>query len=264
MLEQSGIQADFEALCGHYGLPVGDSNYYFLLSLFSRRRKGISFTTEEILADFSALDIARMLKQLSFSNGVFSLIVKSIKQDFSNPALVEGLKQFLVDALQARVKKVEHLKKGEESLGATMILSKGYGAGGDEGRAFLIPYPEGCTPQEGGFSDVELDCIIDFEGRLAVEVERMRGNKERWEPEGASRLPELGKLAELIEDNYLPKEWQSVDKHTFVADYLFRGGFLDFKSDLWKAGFKGKGRKEKDRMIRNWIQAYHTSQNMPK
>lgn len=259
MSEQSSIMADFEALCSQYGLPVEDSNYYFLLDLFQRRRQGKSFTTEEILADFSALEIARMLKQLSFSGGAFSLIVGAVKQDYSSPILVEVLKQSLVDALQARVKKVGNLKKGEESLGATMILSKGYGAGGDEGRAFLIPYPEGSKPQEKGFSEVELDAIIAFEEGLAAEVEKMQGNKERWEKEGTSRLPELGKLSEWIIDNYLPKEWQAVEKYNFVADYLFKAGFLDFKGEVWKAGFSGKGRKEVDRMIRNWIQSYHTS-----
>ena len=254
MLEQSSIQADFEALCNQYGLPVEDSNYYFLLDLFRRRRQGKSFTTEEILADFSALELAGMLKQLSYSGGAFSLVVGGVKKDYNSPLLVEVLKQSLVVALQARVKK----------CGANMILSKGYGAGGDEGRAFLIPYPEGCTPQEGGFSEVELNCIIDFEKGLAVEVKKMQGNKERWEKEGASRLPELGKLAEWIMQYYLPEDWLPVQKLNFVADFLFLAGFLDFKGEVWKAGFKDKNKQQKDKMVRDWVKAYHTSQKKPK
>ncbi|MCR4864881.1 MAG: hypothetical protein K5850_06975 [Bacteroidales bacterium] len=249
MQEQSGIQAEFDALCSQYGFPVGDSNYYFLLDLFRRRKQGKSFTDEEILADFSALDIARMLKQLSFSSGNFSLLVGGGSKDYSSPALVGILKQSLEEALGARV------EKGKKH----MILSKGYGAGGDEGRAFLIDYPEGCTPMGEGFSNKELDAIIAFEEGLEVEVKKMQGNKERWEKEGESRLPELGKLSEWIIDNYLPKEWQAVDKYNFVADYLFRAGFLDFKGEVWKGGFRDKSRKEKDRMIRNWHLSYHNS-----
>ena len=250
MQEQSGIQADFDALCSQYGLPVGDSNYFFLLDLFQRRRLGVSFTDEEILAELSALEIARMLKQLSNSSGAFSLAVGRRKPIiYISPALVGILKQSLEDALEARV------EKGKKHL----ILSKGYGAGGDEGRAFLIEYPEGCTPKAEGFSNRELDAIIAFEEGFEVEVEEMQGNKERWEIEGGSRLPELGKLSEWIIDNYLPKEWQAVDKYNFVADYLFRAGFLDFKGEVWKGGFRDKSRKEKDRMIRNWLMSYHTS-----
>ncbi|MBQ6416241.1 MAG: hypothetical protein IJJ65_08335 [Butyrivibrio sp.] len=229
---------------------MGDSNYYYLLDLFQRRRQGKSFTTEEILADFSALEIARMLKQLSFSSGNFSLLVGGVSKDYSSPALVGILKQSLEEALGARV------EKGKKHL----ILSKGYGAGGDEGRAFLIEYPEGCTPKGEGFSNTELDAIIAFEEGLEVEVKKMQGNKERWEKEGGSRLPELGKLSEWIIDNYLPQEWQAVDKNNFVADYLFQAGFLDFKAEVWKAGFKGKNRQQKDRMVRDWMKAYNTSQ----
>lgn len=254
MQEQSGKQAEFDALCSQYGLPVGDSNYFFLLDLFQRRRQGVSFTDEEILSDFTALDIARMLKQLSFSKGYFSLkVVGDREKDYTNPALVGIIKQSLEDALGKRV------EKGDNNM--LLSKSKGYGAGGDQSRGLLIPYPEGYTPQEVGFSDVELQCIIDFEEGLAVEVKKMQGNKERWEEKGKSRLPELGKLAEWIIINYLPKEWKEVDKHNFVADYLFNAGFLDFKSEIWKAGFRDKKKEQKYKMVLDWIKAYHTTQN---
>ena len=84
---------------------------------------------------------------------------------------------------------------------------------------------------------------------------KMRGNKERWEEEGYSRLPDLGEQAEWLM-NYIPLDWDTQNKRCFVADYMFQAGFLDFKSDSWKISFKDKTNKEKSKMVGDWIKAY--------
>ena len=133
-----------------------------------------------------------------------------------------------------------------------MILSKGFGS---TGRAYIVPYPEGAKPQQDGFSDAELGAIIDYENKAKEEWERSQGNTERWEGKGKSRLPELGRVAQEIKD-LLPLDWKVVDKHCFVAEYMRRAGFLDFKGEAWLMGFDNKERQQRDRMVRDWIKAY--------
>lgn len=243
MQKKMSIQEEFEALCGKYGLPEGEGNYYYLLDTFRRRRARKSFTTEEILSDFTALELARMLKQLVLCGGGFSLVVGGVKKDYNSPALVEVVKQSLEDALQARV------RRGRNHL----ILSKGYGAGGDEGRAFLIPYPEGHKPQASGFSEEELEAIIRKEEELAEEVEKMKGNKMNYTT--YTRNPELGRLVSFLYQ-YLPQEWSDATRNAFLADYLCGAGFLDFKGKAWVESFKEKVKEDRDRQVRRWVEAY--------
>lgn len=242
MLKQSGILADFEAICGEYGLPAEGGNYYFLLDTFTRKRSGMAYTIEEILEDDLALELAEMLKQLSSSFGGFSLQTGA-KKDYKNPALVEVLKEALEAALQGRV------EKGREH----MILSKGYGSGGDQGRAFIIPYPEGSTPQEKGFSKEELEAIITYEKEQRGLVEKMKGNVKNYS--APTRNPELGKLVVFLKQ-YLPEEWNEATQNSFLADYLCGAGFLDFKGKAWLDGFRDKLKAEKDRQVRDWINSY--------
>lgn len=253
MQEQGRIRGEFDALCASYNLPKGGYSYVSLLTIFANRRNGGFYTTEEILADFSALEIARMLKQLSFSNGDFSLVVGGVTKDYNSPTLVGVLKQSLEDALKSRVEKVND--NGVNYL----VLYKTFGRG--KRRGYYLPYPNGCTPQEGGFSEVELNCIIDFEKGLAVEVEKMQGNvRNNTTP---TRNPELGGLV-LDYKQYLPEEWKGATQNAFLADFLCGAGFLDFKGESWLEGFKEKAKAEKDRLVRNWIASYKQTQRRAK
>jgi len=258
MQEVREFESEFDALCLEYDLPKRGYNYVSLLTIYVNRRNGGFPTDVEILSDFTALDIARMLKQLSFSKGAFSLAVGGLSKDYDNPKLVEVLKKSLADALAERVEKMN-------SNGVNYMIL--YKAIGRRRRGFSLPYPAGCSPQEVGFSNEELNAIIDFELGHMAEVEKMKGNKERWESDGSSRLPELGRLAEMIME-YLPKDWPKVDQLNFVFDFLFKAGFLDFKSEDWKAQFSGivksRIRKMKDRMVRNWVSSYHKSKEVAK
>lgn len=253
---------EFESLCKKYGLSSEqryvdrDGNergqYILLLDMYTRRKVGIYPTIEEIQADFSALDIARMLRQLLYLDGKsFSLN----GQEYRNPTLGGLLIQFLTEALGKRVEKKESLNSSNPNyplIGKpVMILSKG----GSTGRAYIIPYPEGAKPQQKGFSNAELNAIIDYESKAREEWEKSQGNTERWEGKGKSRLPELGRMAQVIKD-LLPLDWKVVDKHNFVAEYMRGAGFLDFKNEERLQEFDGKNRKQKDREVRNWLKAY--------
>lgn len=244
MQEQERIRDEFDALCDSYGLPKGKYGYVSLLTIFANRRNGGFPTQGEFLADFSAMEIARMLKQLSFSNAGFSLVVGVVTKDYNSPTLVEVLKQSLVDALAERVVKVN--SNGENY----MIL---YKSSGRKKRGFYLSYPAGCSPQEVGFSENELDAIIDFERGLQDKVKKMQGNvRSNTTP---TKNPELGELV-LSLMQYLPEEWSQATKNAFLADYLCSAGFLDFKGKSWLEGFREKEKSEKDRLVRNWIKSY--------
>lgn len=252
MEEQSTIKADFDAICSKYGLEEnGEGDYYYLLSLFNGRRQGKAFSKYEILSDFSALEIAQMIRQLSnFKKKITSIGGGGDIEEYSSPQLIEILKKPLEQALKERVKKITDIG-GKNYL----ILFIGYGAGGDEGRASMIPYPDGCTPQEEGFSKDELEILIKREEERRKGVLKMQGNKERWEDEGTSRLQDLGEQAEWIK-YYIPQCWTIRKQHCFVFDFLFGAGFLDFKSKIWKKQHKDMKPEQKDRTIRNWIDSY--------
>lgn len=245
MQEVREFESEFDALCLEYDLPKRGYNYVSLLTIYVNRRKGGYPTLEEFLADFSALEIARMLKQLSFSNGGFSLVVGGLTKDYNSPTLVGVLKKSLVDALAERVEK-------ENSNGENyMILYKSIGW---RKRGFYLPYPQGCTPQEGCFSEKELDAIIDFEKGQQDKVRRMQGNvRNNTTP---TRNPELGKMV-LSLKQYLPEEWNSATQNAFIADFLHLAGFLNFKGKIWLEGFSEKQKEEKDRQVRRWVEAYN-------
>lgn len=241
MLEQSSIQADFDSLCKNYGLRVDSECYRELSYIFTSRRQGKYFTTYELNSNFPALDIARMLKLLSFSNGAFSFIIGGNKQEYSNQALVDVLKKSLNDTLQTMV------ERRDDYLGVT------YGSAGDCLVATCFRKGE-YIPQKDGFSNVELDCIIRMGQSLYERVNKYGGNTQ---PNGKAptRNPALG---EFVLDFYpiLPQEWNDATRNAFLADFLCDAGFLDFKGDAWKQGFKDKLKEDKDRQVRRWVEAY--------
>lgn len=244
MQEVREFESEFDALCLEYDLPKRGYNYVSLLTIYVNRRKGGYPTLEEFLADFSALEIARMLKQLSFSNEGFSLVVGGLTKDYNSPTLVGVLKKSLVDALAERVEKVN--SNGEHY----MILYKSVGR---KKWGFCLPYPAGCSQQKVGFSEGELDALIGFENRQKVEVEKMQGNvRNNTTP---TRNPELGKLV-LSLKQYLPEEWNPATQNAFLADYLFSAGFLGFKGKSWLEGFREKNKAEKSKLVQDWIKSY--------
>lgn len=240
MLEQSSIQADFDSLCKNYGLQVDSECYRELSYIFTSRRQGKYFTTYELNSNFPALDIARMLKQLSFFRGEVSLVLAGFSQDYHSPFLVEVLKNSLIDALKGIVRKTE------------TDISVFYGNNRD--CLYCLCYPDGYVPQMEGFSEKELDWIIEMGESLNERVKKYAGNTQ---PKGKAptRNPALG---EFVLDFYpiLPQEWNDATRNAFLADFLCDAGFLDFKGDAWKQGFKDKLKEDKDRQVRRWVEAY--------
>ena len=253
MLDNSFI-AEFEALAEKYGLPKEGgsinenrldqlaSNYQLLQLIYVGRRSGQYFTSEEIVGDFSALEIARMLKQITQAEGDrFKIDYEGWIEWYNSPQLVVVLRQSLTDALSQRV------KKGN----GVLVLFKGYG-GGDTGRAFIIELPKGIKPQQGGFSEAELDAIIHSEKEAQSAWEITQGNKERNTDNVKSRRPELRDIAEHIL-GLLPTCWQKVDRYNFVADYMRGAGFLDFMSRVRLMEIDRMDKKQRSTMVRNWL-----------
>ena len=276
MQELSSIRKDFDALCEQYGLPK-DEMSEALFGIFLSRGVLMPSSTYE---GQSVFEIARMLKQLS-GVGIAGFTLQNVggvtRNTYSSPELVEVLKKSLVDALKARVRKIEdawvtpdyiRFRDSPEdkmvNVRASMAVILQTISGGEEREVYqeerlVYIYPEGVHPSQDSFSEQELEAIINYGERLAEWEKKMMGNKERWMKDGASRLPELGKLAEII-IRRLPVGWTMADKLNFVAGYLYRGGYLDFKDAVWLNEFEKMGRKKKDRMVRNWINSYQQSQ----
>ena len=252
MHEEDGFKAEFEAICSRYGYSEEEKDYGALLDIFIDKRKGNAYTMYESLSNFSALEMAKMLKQLlGVGNGGFILQnVGGLESNtFTDVSLLEVLKRSLENALLERVKKITDYKRVDGTISPSLLVRK-------DGIIDWLhyEYPEGCSPQDNGFSEVELNMIIEGEEEVKERLKREhRGNKEKWE-DGYTRLPDLGEQALIFIDD-LPQEWTTRKKHCFIADYLFFAGFLDFKSEQWKERYNRMGDKEKDRMVRNWIKA---------
>lgn len=244
---------EFNRLCESCGLSGW--GYTALLSLLIDRLEGRFLTEEEISSDFSALEIATLLRQLNRAK-TLSITVNRVNEKYGENMILV-LTNALTDALNAHIQKRENITQeyrgNKTNLGANMILNKGYGGGGT-GRAFLIPYPNGELPQEDGFSKAELDAIINYE-RAQLEVYKAsQGN--------GTRSRELGHLAEWIIDSFLPSDWVTDTKYFFVINYLIIAGYLDFEGQEWFDKHNKMSINEQSRKVRYWIDAYHKANEL--
>ena len=259
--EQSCIKNDFEALCTQYGLQEGEGRV-FLEGIFGFKRMGHLDLPSLCFEKQPAFEIARMLKQLLYTDRDFSLKVGGNKVDYSNHSLVEVLKQLLEEALKERVQKYDETWICPSSLGHNDFpKDKSYNVGPSMS-IVLIPltglekrilYPSGVQLSRDSFSVEELDAIIKAGDELKEVLEKLSGNLMDYSSH--SRNPDLGKLALSFKEK-LPGEWNDATKNSFIADYMLKAGFLDVKGDSWLDGFKDKGKGEKDRQVRDWINSY--------
>jgi hypothetical protein len=240
MQDQADIKKDYDALCGQYsGIPEDSPSYTYLWSIFLARRQGGYPLDYEVDITCPALDIATMLKQLSYSSGAFSLKVGSGRKDYSSPALVDVLKKSLTDALLDMVEKITL----EEDC---HYMSVNYGKDGSYSVAW--DYPAGELPQEDGLSKVELEMILKIGECLKDRTKKFGGRAQgRW--------PVLGQLV-LDLYPFLPPEWNNATKNAFLAEFLYGAGFLDFYGASWLEEFKDKGKGERDKQVRDWIDSY--------
>lgn len=242
------IKKEFDSICRACSLSESSWEYNALLSLLNDRLAGRFITEEEALSDFSALEIATMLRQLSRATEL-SISVNHVVEKYGN-ITIPILTSALTDSLNARIQKKKKLTAqcggGKiTDIGANMILNKG-GAGG---RAYLIPYPNGEKPQEVGFSKTELDTIIEYETIKKEEYKITQGN--------GTHSRELGHLAEWIAECFLPKEWNVYAKYFFVIHYLIIAGYLDFRGEEWLEKHNKKSINEQSHTVRDWIKEYH-------
>ena len=241
----------FTCLCEQYNLPETLEGYLALKDFFDHRASNEEYTEEEIASDFTAMELAKMLLLLRDTSCFKIEIAPGHSATISDKKMIDLLVGYLTAELSNRIQKSENIVEekcgGEKCKGPHLILCKGYGGGGT-GRAYLIPYPSGSTPQKEGFSKEELNAIIKYEKQLKRKIDNYAGNN--------TRNPEIGKLASWIR-SLLPKEWIVTDRDCFVFDYLLYCGFLDFKGDDWKEKYVGKGeRKRKYDQVEDWISSY--------
>lgn len=243
----------FDKLCkdGNLNQSLSGYGYQAFLSILDERKNGRFATEEEIRRDFSALEIARMLRQI-YKAEEFTLVVEDAKIKYHNPSLVSIISNTLIKELQKRISKSPHsvAEKGNEIVedyGAVMYLNK---TAGSDGRVTRIPYPEGVIPYlEDGFSIEEIDAIIKFEEMQEVISRKYLGN--------GTRSPELGHLCEILLP-FLPEEWILEDKHYFLYCFLVLAGFLDFRGEKWiSAQESTKWKNDKAHQVKDWIKAYH-------
>ena len=242
----------FSLLCEQYNLPETHEGYFTLKDFFDRRAEGEEYTDEEIASDFTAMELAKMLLLLRDTSSFKIEIAPGRSAFITDKKMIDSLVRYLTAELSARIQKSENIVGGKCGIkkckGPHLILCKGYGGGGT-GRAYLIPYPSGSTPQKEGFSKVELNAIVKYEKQLKEKIDNFAGNNN-------TRNPEIGKLASWIL-SLLPEEWINTDRDCFVFDYLLYCGFLDFKGEDWKEKFVGKGeRKKKHDQVEDWISSY--------
>lgn len=247
------IKDRFDKLCNDSYLNQSLSGYGYqaFLSILDNRITGRFATEEEIGRDFSALEIAQMLKQI-YKAEEFTLVVEDARIKYRNSSLVAIISDSLIKELQKRISKSPHsvAKRGNdivEDYGAVMYLNK---FAGNDGRVTRIPYPEGVTPYlEDGFSIEEIDEIIRFEKMQETISRKYLGNK--------TRSPELGHLCEILLP-FLPEEWILEDKCYFLYGFLVLAGFLDFRGEKWiSAQESTKWKNDKAHQVKDWIKAYH-------
>lgn len=242
----------YKDLCKAFGFT--GYGYYALLSLLIDRLNDRFYTEEEITSDFTALENARLLRQLLKASEL-TIIGGGVTEHYNSvsPIIIEGLIKSLDSVVQKRSRIIAQNGLEKTDLGANMILNKGWGGGGT-GLAFRIPYPDGVTPQKEGYSIEELNAIIDYETIKQEEYQNYLGNK--W---GGTytRSPLLGHISEWIIESFLPEDWITEDKLNFVFNYLAYAGYLDHKPEAWKTKNIDRGEYHmQGRVARSWIDSY--------
>ena len=249
---------EFDELCAKYNLSKDSQeegwDYLTLQMIWIEKKQGEFFTPEEIMADFSAMESARMLIQfLQASSTTFGVIAGGVPNGFECPIFFEEIKQSLIDALNKKVTKhsmLQFKENGNEVKKPAMILSKGYG-GGFTGRCYIIPYPNGVVPQQEGWSIEELTALIKYEIEMKRQWVQSQG-KKKTNSSQRTRRQEMKALVELVL-NYIPLNRNVVEKYVFISDFMQGAGFFDYQGVLWNSDYENMNNKEKYDIIHKFI-----------
>lgn len=242
---------DFNRLCSQYGLlqmsldivkqemSDEEANCIYLYTYFMQGEPEILGYTLSNANDFSALSIAKLLKQLSFCDtmGKFSINVAPYEITYTDNTLIEILKESLSIALSARIEKDRNamwLHKNDNKL-----------------LGFKIPYPEGIEKQENGWSTDELNLIIKHQEKALAEYNCFKGKGKG----NGKFIPEMGKYAMDIAE-HLPKDWSKTLTACFIIDFMTESGFLTNKGELFIEDVKSWSNNEKQHKVDSWITSY--------
>ena len=237
----NSILNDFCALCRKYGLPCDpgevDRFNWTLFYIFKEKRTGSSWTALENIGDPSSVaDIARLLAQVmdaKETNG--DIKVEGVRPvlfptpetlrsfgtntfQYTNPETLQLLKGSLAEILKRRV--FRYGKKLVLSLNQTAIIVSDIANG-----------------PEDGFTFDELRSIIQAVEDLNADAKKLQGKKAK-KSESRTHTKDISLLAKGILDALADYDFETKAKrYSFVADFLFSAGFLDFMDEQWKEDF---------------------------
>lgn len=249
----NSILNDFCALCRKYGLPCdpGDVDRFnwTLFNIFKEKRTGSPWTALENIGDPSSVaDIARLLAQVmdaEETNG--DIKVEGVRpvlcpnpetlrsfgsntSQYSNPETLWLLKGSLVGLLKQRVKRYGNKLVLRLSDISAKIVS------------------DNANGPENGFTFDELRSIIQaVEGRTDTQnndqkeglkeiAKKLQGRKAK-DSDSFTHTKDISPLAKDLENIVSEYGLNTMARYSFVADFLFEAGFLDFKSDEWKEDY---------------------------
>ncbi len=234
------ILNDFCALCQEYGLPCdpGDAGFNrTLLFIFKEKRIGSPWTQLDHIGDPSSVaDIARLLVQVMEGDIKVEGRIRTIP--YTNPETLDLLKGSLVGLLKQRIFR----------YGNKLVLSLS--------RTSAKIVSDNADGPEDGFTFDELDSIIQAVEGLGADAQKLQGKKAK-KSESRTHTKDVSPLVKGILDALADYDFETKAKrYSFVADFLFSAGFLNFMDEKWKEDYihVWKGRyKEKYDFIKAFI-----------
>ena len=217
----NNILNDFCALCRTYGLPCDpgevDRFNWTLFNTFKDKRTGLACTALENIGDPSSVaDIARLLAQVMEGDIKVEGRIRTIP--YTNPETLGLLKESFVEILKRRV--FRYGKKLVLSLNQTAIIVS-----------------DNANGPEDGFTFDELDGIVQAVDGLIKNAKNLQGRKAK-NADSFTRTKDISPLAKGILDALVDYDFETKAKrYSFVADFLFSAGFLDYMDEQWKEDF---------------------------
>lgn len=219
----NNILDDFCALCRKYGLPCDpgevDRFNWTLFNIFKEKRTGSPWTALENIGDPSSVaDIAHLLAQVMEGDITVQGSIRPMPITYTNPETRRLLKESLVEILKRRVFRYgDKLVLALSRTGAKIVTDKTSGP-------------------EDGFTFDELDSIIHAVDGLNADAKKLQGRKAK-DSDSFTHTKDISPLAKDLENIVSEYGLKTMARYSFVADFLFEAGFLDFKGDEWKEDY---------------------------
>jgi len=230
-MSNNDIIQDFCDLCREYGLPSdpGDVEHFnwTLFFIFKEKRNGTPWMATETIGDLSSVaDIARLLTQVMEGDITVQGRVRPIP--YTNQETLRLLKESLVGILKRRVFR----------YGNKLVLSL------SQTSATIVS--ENANGPEDGFTFDELDSIIQAVAHLNKTAKKYQGKRTKG-ADTHTHTKDISPVVKAALDALKDCGLNTMAKYNFVADFLFRAGFLDFKGDTWLDDYRNKCFDNKDK-----------------